>query len=150
LRERKETIDERVFCMLKSATTKITLGGDVKIVSRGPYPPDDKILAWVYSSQCPDNFYSVVKINKAGEVETEIDCHETTLEELSKESSLQWNVDEHAAELDSFNFAISGHGQFLVYCPEEKKFFLTRRGHFEFNEGLLQDVHGYHTWLRLL
>ena len=145
--QKKEFTKNDMYCLIQKKTPEITLTGDVKIEfnSYGPYPDGLGQYAWIYSSDCPEDKHSLVKINKEGHVEVAIDCKDATLEQLSSEEGIQWTISETVAEPGQYNFAINGPGQFLVYCPIEG-FHLTRRGQFTLHEGLLGDVHGCFLW----
>ncbi|OFZ12151.1 MAG: hypothetical protein A2Z20_01495 [Bdellovibrionales bacterium RBG_16_40_8] len=143
----KTMSDRDVYCLIEKTTPYIPLGGEVKIVhgEYNEYPNGLGVYAWIYSSQCPTETYSIVRIDSKNKVETAIDCKNTSFEELVAESGLQWNVDEVMGLAGQYNFAISGPGQFLVYCPN-LGFHLSREGQFHFSNGLLEDSHGCFLW----
>lgn len=142
-----ELSPREVYCLV-SKKTSITLSGDIKIQSGhyGNYPNGFGTYAFVRSSQCPDNKYSIVKIDKNGDVEKELDCQFASIEEIVVQSGVtQWNLEKKEPKIGEYNFALLGPGQFLVLCPTSG-FQLTRRGHFVSHEGLLRDDQGCFLW----
>lgn len=121
---------ERLYCKIKQMDPNITLDGDVKIFAGGYNPEDPGEYAWIHSSECPKDKYSIVKINSSDALEMNLDCHDATMEDLVAESGLQWSITYNGPKKNEYKFALNGKGQFLVYCPLEKSFFLTRDVHF--------------------
>lgn len=63
------TPQQKDYCNLKQLNTDIPLDGDVKIFS-GTYGPTEDIATyyWVYSPDCPENYYSIIHVGYDGEV----------------------------------------------------------------------------------
>jgi hypothetical protein len=139
--------DVKAYCMLEEKVPSIPLGGDVKIVhgKYGNYPDELGLFIWVYSSQCPANTYSIVNINYKDELASVIDCRDSSLSELAAHSAVQWSIDDVVAIEGLYDFAISGPGYFLVYCPSEG-FHLTREGEFHWSRGFLENREGCFLW----
>ena len=141
---KKRVLSKKEIYFLISKKSSITMSGDIKIQSGhyGLLPDGLGTYAFVRSSQCPDNKYSIVRIDKNGVIESELDCQFASIEDIITRSGVtQWNIDKKEPKVGEYNFALLGPGQFLVLCPHSG-FQLTRRGHFILQAGLLRDDQG--------
>jgi hypothetical protein len=131
---------ERIYCLIQQKAQFLPTSGDVKIqVPRGKF-------AALYSSACPHDTYSIVELGQTTEqFRVMVDCRDATMETLMKLSESQWEIKDQESRPGEFNFAIAGPGNFLVYCPGEG-FVLTRRGHFRYSHGKLENDDGCYLW----
>ena len=144
----KNMTDVDVYCKLEEAKAAITMSGDIKIQfgQYGNYPIEYGQYAFVYSSTCPKDRYSVVRFDKYGNIKTELDCQTASMEDLAKVSSVtQWSLKETQSKSNEYNFALLNIGQLLVLCPDQG-FQLTRVGHFVLNNGMLMNSDGCYLW----
>lgn len=139
--------EERILCILKSLNLNIPLVRDIRIQgrlkefdSKGPNYRISNFVAWVYSSDCPIDTYSVVQGSKVEtglespkekwQTDKVIDCRDTNLGELVMNSGQQGDIKESQNNYeDEYNFAIKGDGSFLLRC-EDGGTYMTRKGDF--------------------
>ncbi|MBC7457863.1 MAG: hypothetical protein H7235_06265 [Bdellovibrionaceae bacterium] len=136
-----------IYCLL-SKNSSITLSGDIKIQSGhyGEYPNGMGTYVYVRSSQCPDDKYSVLRIDKNNHIESQLDCQYANFEDILKTIDTPvWPIVKKEIIDGEYNFALLGPSQFLTYCPPTG-FQLTRRGHFIFDKGMLRNDLGCFLW----
>lgn len=123
----------KIMCKLKSARTSVPMRGEIQVFATRITPileGQDKNMAWIKSSDCPDGKYSVIHFSDDGRVSKEIDCRKTTLTELTSQSGEQGDVNDAPSTGASLNMAISGNGYFVLQCLDEH-LILTRDGKFQ-------------------
>ncbi len=135
---------ESMLCQL-AKRTDIPIEGDLRVQTFDR--TEGGATYWLKSSDCPDELYSIVWIDRDGRIDKEINCKRTTLTELTLNSGIQWNIEMVPKEKNSRPMAISGSGRFLVNCPDTG-LTLTRDGRFRLKSGTLENSEGCIAWTR--
>lgn len=134
----KLSFEQIAFCKIKNANTGISLSGNLKIVAF-PYEIDEDeqpgFVAFVQSSECPENQFSKIRMDSLGSVKAVLDCQVKTKDEIALQSGIQGNIIDKNSAAKTQNFAISGNGFFITQCLDE--FLLQRSGEFHVKEGIL-------------
>jgi hypothetical protein len=149
--ERNQTLEKQInldpqkaFCDLKKKS-EVPLNGELRIRT---LPTDDGgRMIYIYSSECPRDHYSLVKILPSGEAKTISDCRKNSTTELALQGSMQSPVLDLPPEEGELNLALSGPGLFLAWCDEG--FRAVRQGKFQISEdGMVTTEEGCFVWSR--
>ncbi len=149
---KKTRTDIFVYCELDKLNLNIPLNGVIKIF--GGIAPEflnddgENLYAWVYSSTCPPDTYSIVNARKnkgdsSWEIVSVMDCRDVTLGDLSVHSGMQFEIDSIDNKKENeFYFAINGPGYFQLLC-KNNQYYITRLGTFYRQpSGSLMDSNG--------
>jgi preprotein translocase subunit YajC len=130
---------EAAYCRLLNANAGIPLTGKIKILSN-IYQSDGEgkpgFWAWVQSSDCPPQTFSIVDLDLAGHVKKVVDCRHTSREEIITGAGIQAQIIEVPQGPTEFKVAIRWAGFFVLDC--ESGLFLSRSGNFKVVEGQIR------------
>jgi hypothetical protein len=135
---------QRTLCELKNQVD-IPLTGELRIQT---LPLDDGgRVAYVYSSACPRDLYSLVRFSFEGKASVVSDCRKNSITELALQGPMQSTVIDRPPAPGELNLALSGPGLFLAWCNEG--FRAVRNGKFLVKEdGMLTTEDGCLVWSR--
>jgi len=122
---------EDILCKFKNLRTNVPHRGELQVfaIKMTLKSPSDMNIVWIKSSECPEDYYSIVHFSDKGQTSLEISCTQTTPTEIARFSGEQGEIDEVSSSGNAVNLAISGNGYFTLRCPNGS-LYLTREGKF--------------------
>ncbi len=124
--------NSKAFCRILRANSGLPLAGPLKMYAfeyeqHGEEGPG--MIAFVQSRECPDELFSMVRIDGNDRVKELIDCRFAQKEEILMKSGIQGEILDYPVSPERMLLAISGPGYFITDCPNG--LFMQRSGDFQ-------------------
>lgn len=133
----KMNIQEKI-CDLKKRNSQLKLTSDSELVMIDEVFNDViTSVFYIFNRRCPSLRYSILQISDQGEILNYKDCESVSEVDLMRQTHFQFNLEPSYRSEESFDLALVGPGYFVVFCPLKGGMYVTRKGDFNYFNGLL-------------